>query len=137
MPFISVIIMLAIGFGVGYGLLVIANTKEGELKSVGKLLGWGLIAAAIIVAIPSFIYSFKMSSTRYMPSGCPMGRMMEHQRTQMINSPDEQGTPDANDSEDNVNLQDNEQRPMMNDEGGRTTQRSEDKPAKNNIKDHE
>lgn len=63
------IILLTLGFGVGYLLLLRAQTQEPNLKSIGEALGWTLIVATVILEICSFPYSLaivtKYSSTQY------------------------------------------------------------------------
>lgn len=54
------IILLAIGFGVGYLFLINAKSQESNLKSVGEILGWVLIAATIVLAILNFAYSINI-----------------------------------------------------------------------------
>lgn len=43
------IVMMAIGFGVGYGILVAANDQEGTTKNVGQALAWILIVMTVIL----------------------------------------------------------------------------------------
>ena len=125
MIFINLIILLTIGFGVGYWLLITANTHEGRLKTIGEYLGFALIALVILSAVFGFFSSMNIKDSDYMPS-------VGQQKTQMLNN------------EENDNLQNNEARPMMNNErsedNGETqdaSQENENGPVKNNIKDHE
>lgn len=65
------IILLVVGFGIGYLLLIKANTQEKDLKNIGKTIGWALIAATIILEILSLSYSItiinKYSEPHYFP----------------------------------------------------------------------
>lgn len=51
------IILLVLGFSVGYLFLIKAKTQENNLKSIGEILGWVLIVMTIILEILSFTYS--------------------------------------------------------------------------------
>lgn len=57
------IILLALGFGIGYLFLIQAKTQENRLKTIGEVLGWTLIAATIILEILSFTYSINVVNT--------------------------------------------------------------------------
>lgn len=63
------IILLALGFGVGYLFLLKAQTQEPDLKNIGVVLGWTLIVATIILELFSFPYSLsivtKYSATQF------------------------------------------------------------------------
>lgn len=87
MHFTFQILLLGIGFGVGYWLLITANTQEDNLKIVGKTLGWILIAMAIILAIFSSYYSMKIGDESYMQGGYSVQGIMKQQ---MQNHDDEQ-----------------------------------------------
>jgi hypothetical protein len=104
MIFIHLIVLLIIGFGVGYWLLITANTHEGRLRTIGESLGFVLIGMVTLYAILGFFYAMKISDSDYMPG-------VGQQKTQMLNN---EG------NRENDNLQNNEARPMMN------NQRSED-----------
>lgn len=97
MIFIHLIMLLIIGFGVGYWLLVTANKHEGRLKTLGEMLGTILIAIVILYSILGFSYAIKIKDTEYMPG-------IGQQKTQMS---------DKEDKEENENIQKNEQYPMM------------------------
>lgn len=60
-------IFLSVGFGVGYWLLITANTQEDNLKILGKVLGTILITMVILFSIFSFYYSTKFLNPEYMP----------------------------------------------------------------------
>lgn len=51
------IVLLVIGFGVGYLFLIKAKSQENNLKPIGEILGWTLIAVTIILEILNFTYS--------------------------------------------------------------------------------
>lgn len=76
MILIHLIMLLIIGFGVGYWLLVTANKHEGRLKSLGEVLGTTLIAIVILYSMMGFFYSMNLKDKDYMPG-------MGQQKTQM------------------------------------------------------
>lgn len=51
------IVLLVLGFSVGYLFLVKAKTQENNLKKLAEILGWTLISATIILEIMNFYYS--------------------------------------------------------------------------------
>lgn len=89
--------LLAIGFGVGYWLLVTANKHEGNLKTVGEYLGVAIIALVILTTVLGFFYSIKVSDSDYLPN-------VRQQKFQIL---------DKNKPED---IQKNEDNPMLNNE---------------------
>lgn len=100
MIFIHLIMLLIIGFGVGYWLLVTANKHEGHLKTLGEMLGTILIALVILYSILGFSYSLKIKDTEYMPG-------VGQQKTQMS---------DKEENEKNENIKNDEKNPMMDNE---------------------
>lgn len=80
MQFFFQIILLAIGFGVGYWLIITANTQQGTIKTFGQALGGVLIIMALILEIFSAYYSMKISNRGYMQGGCPMNKTMKPTR---------------------------------------------------------
>lgn len=76
MQFAFQIILLAVGFGVGYGLIIAANTQQGTLKTFGQALGGVLIIMAVILEMFSAYYAMKISNRGYMQGGCPMNKTM-------------------------------------------------------------
>ena len=76
MQFAFQIILLAVGFGVGYWLIIIANNQQGTLKIFGQALGGVLIVMAVILEMFSAYYAMKISNRGYMQGGCPMNRTM-------------------------------------------------------------
>lgn len=68
MIFIHLLILLAIGFGVGYWLLITANKHEGRLKTIGESLGFTLIGLVILSAVFGFFSSMKIDDSDYIPS---------------------------------------------------------------------
>lgn len=70
------IILLAVGFGVGYWLIITANAQQGTIKTFGQALGGVLIIMALILEIFSGYYSMKIPNRDYMQGGCPMNRTM-------------------------------------------------------------
>lgn len=97
MIFIHLIILLTIGFGVGYWLLVTASKYEGRLRTIGESLGFALIALVIFSAVLGFFYSMKIDESDYMPC------MRQENMQKLYREHDD-------------NLQNNENRPMMNNE---------------------
>lgn len=91
MHFTFQIILLGIGFGVGYWLLITANTQEDNLKILGRTLGGILIVMAIILAIFSCYYSMKIGNRSYMQSGCPVKGMMQRQMQDSDDELDQKG----------------------------------------------
>lgn len=76
MQFAFQIVLLAVGFGVGYWLIITANSQQGTIKTFGQALGGVLIVMAIILEIFSAYYSMKISNKDYMQGGCPMNKTM-------------------------------------------------------------
>lgn len=68
MIFIHLIILLTIGFGVGYWILITASKYEGRLKTIGESLGFSLIALVILSAVFGFFFSMKIDDSEYMPN---------------------------------------------------------------------
>jgi len=132
MQFAFQIILLAIGFGVGYWLIITANAQQGTMKTFGQVLGGILIVMALILEIFSAYYSMKISNRGYMQGGCPMNRLMNPIRNK--NSSDDNSDVDKrSELEQNTNTQ--MINPQENEEG--TSLESKNRPIKSNIKDHE
>jgi len=119
MIFVHLLILLTIGFGVGYWLLITANTHEGRLKTIGEYLGFALIALVIASAVLGFLYSINIKDSDYMPG-------VGQQKTQMLNNEENEKNPmmDNEKSEDNGETQD-------------ASQENENGPVKNNSNNHE
>jgi len=131
MQFTSQIILLAIGFGVGYLLLVSSVNQQGTLKTIGQALGGILIVMAMILAIFSCYYSMKISSKGYMQGGCPVQKMMNQQEAPIMN---------GEQSDVNEDVQKNKSESEMDNENaaeGDDTSDTGDKSIKSSIKDHE
>lgn len=126
MQFAFQIILLAIGFGVGYWLIITANTQEGTIKTLGQALGGVLIIMAMILEIFSGYYSMKVANGGYMEGGCPMNRTM---------SPINGNVEDIKDKgESDQNIQ------SINPREGEEQEASEESkniPIKKSIEDHE
>lgn len=74
MPFTPDVIMLAIGFAVGYWLLMSAGKYEDKMKKTGEMLAWILIAATIFFTVCNFLFAFSiMNEKRYTPVNGPNG----------------------------------------------------------------
>lgn len=67
---IFLIVPLSVGLGVGYWLLIAANTQKDTLKNIGNILGGFLIALTFFASIFGF-YFFSTPVVEY-----PMERMM-------------------------------------------------------------
>lgn len=97
MIYLHLIILLTIGFGIGYWILITANKHEGRLKTIGESLGFTLIILVVLSAVFGFFSSVKIDDSDYMPS-------MRQENMQKLYR------------EENDNTQNNKQRPMMNNE---------------------
>jgi len=133
MQFTFQIILLAVGFGIGYWLLTAANEQDGTLKSIGQTLGGILIVMALVLAVFSSYYSMKIANRGYMQGGCPLNRTM-HQAGKDSEQPDN----DA-DTLERSNLEQDTNTQMINPQKGEQgmSTKGEKRPIKRNIKDHE
>lgn len=105
------IVLLVVGFGIGYLLLIKANTQEKDLKNIGKTMGWTLIAATVILEILSLAYSIVISNTYSQPHYFPVNSTDTMQQ-QYIK---EGGTPEiAPAGEDDSQEPETEDRPVKN-----------------------
>lgn len=82
MLFIFQIVLLVIGLGVGYLILIKANTYEGHLKTIGEALGWALIALTGFLAICNFFYSITILNNYTEKRYCPINSSDETQQQQ-------------------------------------------------------
>lgn len=74
MPFTSDVIMLAIGFAVGYWLLTTAARYETRLNKIGETLAWVLIASTLFLTVCNLLFSLSsMNSKHYIPVNSPNG----------------------------------------------------------------
>lgn len=105
------IILLVIGFGIGYLLLIKANTQENDLKNIGKTMGWTLIAATIILEILSIYYSIVILNTYSQPHYFPVNSTDTTQQQYIREGGEPEVVPAG---EDNSQEQDNEGRPIKN-----------------------
>lgn len=135
MQFTFQIILLAIGFGVGYWLLITANTQQGNLRNVGQALGGILVVMAMFLAILSCYYSMKIANKGYMQSGCSVQNMTQQE------SPTVDNEDENNESGQGGVVQQNGTQPLINPNRQEQMQENalenESKPIKSNIKDHE
>lgn len=129
MQFTFQIILLGIGFGVGYWLLLVANNQQGAMKTIGQTLGAILIIMAMILAIFSCYYSMKIANKGYMQGGCPIQKMIQQQEMPMPQGENINGQ----------NLEKNEATMMRENEEASQEEASDNnsKPISRNIKDHE
>lgn len=104
--FTSQIILLGVGFGVGYWLLITAKTHEDRLKIIGETLGFVLIGLSIILALFNFFYSMKMASLDFQPQYYPINKQVESPATDNDeygtdeNLPTQEGKPIKSDIHD-------------------------------------
>lgn len=131
MQFTFQIILLAVGFGVGYLLLISAGNQQATLKTIGQALGGILIVMAMILAIFSCYYSMKISSKGYMQGGCPIQKMMNQQEAPIINGEQSDVDEDVQKNK-SESAMDNENRAEDDD-----TSDTQDKSIKSSTKDHE
>lgn len=68
MMIIHLMILLTIGFGVSYWLLITASKYEGRIKTIGEALGFTLIALVIFSSILGFLSSMRIDDSDYMPN---------------------------------------------------------------------
>lgn len=131
MQFAFQIILLAVGFGVGYGLIIIANNQQGTMKTVGQALGGVLIVMALVLEIFSAYYSMKISNRGYMQGGCPMNRTMNPARTQddIDNNSDvrERSELELDTNTHMINPQESEEEAALEGKG---------RPIKSDVNDH-
>lgn len=97
MIYLHLIILLTIGFGIGYWILITANKHEGRLKTIGESLGFVLIFLVILSAVFGFFLSLKIDDSDYIPS-------MSQENMQKLYR------------EQNDNFEKYNSRPMMNNE---------------------
>lgn len=118
MIFIHLIILLTIGFGIGYWILITANKHEGHLKTIGEFLGFALIALVILSAVFGFFASMKIDDSDYMPN-------VGQQKSQMLNNEEK---------EENEDIQKNEKTPMMDNEKSEDNGETQEEPQENENK---
>lgn len=129
MQFTLQIILLAVGFGVGYWLIITANAQQGAIKTFGQALGGVLIVMTLILEIFSAYCSMKISNRGYMQGGCPLNRMM-NPMTNQFNNKDTEGRTEF---ERNTNTQ------MINPQGHEEEdyRKNENKLIKRNKSDRD
>lgn len=125
MQFAFQIILLALGFGVGYWLIITANNQQGAIKTFGQVLGGVLIVTALILGVVSLYYSIKISNRGYMQGGCPLNKT--------VNQSEGKNIQDRNEFERDTNTQ------IINPQGNEEAvyRRNENKPIKRNKNDRE
>lgn len=113
MLFASQIIILVIGLGVGYWLLITSNGYEGRLKMIGETLAWILIVVTILLAAFNFSYSLSLASNYRMQQYCPVNNLQQQGSSdttqtggqiapQGTTEGSDEGKPVKNDSRDNT-----------------------------------
>lgn len=72
MPFTSDVVMLTIGFAIGYWLLISADRYQGRLNQIGEILAWILIASTVFLTICNLLFAmFSMNPKQYTPINGP------------------------------------------------------------------
>jgi len=132
MQFTFQIILLAVGFGIGYFLLIIANNQQGTMKTIGQTLGGILIVMAMILAIFSCYYSMKISSKGYMQGSCPIQKMLNQQEAPIVDGNQSGVNEDGSSDETRPNTNQN-----VNDSSSDAPEIDSERPIKSDIKDHE
>lgn len=137
MQFAFQIILLAVGFGVGYWLIITANAQQETVKTFGQALGGVLIIMALILEIFSAYYSMKISNRGYMQGGCPMNKTMNFNMNQKRDQNSIDNNRDINERSD-IEQDTNTQRinnPQENEQDASIESKS--RPIKSNKNDHE
>jgi len=129
MHYTSQIILLAVGFGVGYALMIVANSQQANMKSLGNTLGGLLIAVSIIFAIFSCYYSLKIGNRDYMQSGCPRERMMQEGPVTDIR--------EGENRKQTKEIQNNSDMPLSETENSDDYPENKNVPVKRELYDHE
>lgn len=94
------IVLLALGFGTGYLLLLLASKEYGSLRTVGQVLGWILILVSIFASLISSYSTIKMAHTIYrFEEGVPMYAPKCNKGTPMINQ-DEESSEDVEETQE-------------------------------------
>lgn len=79
------IIPLAVSFGIGYWLLITADSlQKDNLRAIGTILGWILIVISIISSLFSFIFSVKMDREFFHMHKMMHNYQHDHYRTMPI-----------------------------------------------------
>lgn len=129
MVFTSQIILLIIGFGAGYLLLITAKGQEYKLKNIGEALGWALIALTIFLSIVNFVYSIKIANNYDREKYCPINKTTPAQpETNTTINQDESGEEGVQDDQEIPSGQGNVQD---------VPPTTDNRPIKRDIKDHE
>lgn len=123
MQFVLQIILLAVGFGVGYWLIITANSQEGTIKTFGQTLGGVLIIMAMILEIFSSYYSMKISNNMQSEY------LMNPTQNDNNGSLDDRSEPDQDKNIQSVNPPEGEEQ--------KASEESKNIPIKRNIEDHE
>lgn len=94
------IVLLALGFGTGYLLLLLASKEHGSLRTVGQVLGWILILVSIFASLISSYSTIKMAHTIYrFEEGVPMYVPKSDKGIPMINQ-DEENTEEVEETKE-------------------------------------
>lgn len=94
------IVLLALGFGTGYLLLLLASKESGSLRTVGQVLGWILILVSFFASLISSYSTVKMANTIYrFEEGFPMYAPRPDKGTPMIEQ-EEESTEEVDEAKD-------------------------------------
>ena len=82
-----VLIILAIGYGVGYWLLVTADRQDRKWMNIlGTIFGWILISLSILISLLG-LYFHVNHKEEMTAGGCPMHQMMQKHHDKFQNAP--------------------------------------------------
>lgn len=129
MQFVFQIIILAVGFGVGYWLIITANSQEGTIKNFGQALGGVLIVMAMILEIFSCYYMMKLSNSAYLQSGSSTNGAVNSVQTDNNAEIEEKNEPESDKNIQSVNPPEGEDK--------RASLESKNIPIKKDKDDHE
>lgn len=89
------IILLTLGFGVGYMFLLRSKSQENNLKVVGEVMGWTLIVATIVLELLNFSYSIAIvnnsSQKIYIPVNNTSTTQQQYSQQQGMPMPPQEG----------------------------------------------
>lgn len=106
------IIIVGIGFGIGYWLLITSKEQERAFELIGQALGAILIVLALFLAIFGSYYSMAIVNRIYMQTGCPIQRFMNEEIQQNENIGNETQPVTDEQRDENENSFEHEKRPI-------------------------
>lgn len=94
-----ILIILAIGYGVGYSLLVAAEKQDRAwMVNLGLFFGWLLITLSLLISLMG-IY-FHITQKGSISEGCPMSEMMKRKGMHQPPYYEQDGRPQIKNDED-------------------------------------